>query len=71
MQAAATARIADEFDILDSDQDGDEIVFDGARLLCHLIVDADYVNEREWMKFPPAPTPTLPLMHFHHFHAAS
>jgi hypothetical protein len=66
VQAAATAHIADEFE-----EDGDEIVFDGARLLCHLIVDADFVNQEEWMKFPPTPTPTLPLMHFHHFHAAS
>jgi hypothetical protein len=71
VQAAATARIADELDIYDNDQDGHENYFDGAWVLCHLIVDADFVNEREWMRFPPTPTPTLPLMHFHHFHAAS
>ena len=42
VQAAAAARVADRHDILCSAEMGD-----GASVLCHLIADADAVNERD------------------------
>jgi hypothetical protein len=42
VQAAAAARVAGAPNILDSAKNGD-----GASVLCHLIADADGVNNRE------------------------
>ena len=43
VQAAAAARVAGGPDILESAENGD-----GVSVLCHVIADADAVNEREW-----------------------
>jgi hypothetical protein len=42
VQAAAAARVAGGPDILDSAKNGD-----GVSVLCHVIADADSVNERD------------------------
>ena len=42
VQAAAAARVAGGRDILESAENGD-----GASVLCHVITDADAVNERD------------------------
>jgi hypothetical protein len=44
VQAAAAARVAGGRDILDSAGNGD-----GVSVLCHVIADADAVNNRNWL----------------------
>jgi hypothetical protein len=50
VQAAAAARVARGPGILESAQWGD-----GASVLCHVIADADRVNERDRLYLPPVP----------------
>ena len=44
VQAAAAARVADGRDIVDSAENGD-----GVSVLCHVIADADAVNNQNWL----------------------
>ena len=44
VQAAAAARVKCGRDIMKSAENGD-----GISVLCHVIADADAVNERDWM----------------------
>jgi hypothetical protein len=64
VQAAAADRIAGGRDIVQSAE-----YRDGVSVLCHLIADANCVNQRSWEWLPPAPL--CPIIYFHHFHAAS